>query len=244
MPLTTATEPLRTLSATASYTHSCKKTTVRNRSWEMAMGFEALYAGRGRRNPVWSGKEAHWSLRGLIVKSAEHCGAEYKPLDRYILCWIRALVNLISRSYLSYSYKTMKNRSTENTRHESLYVSVERQCGSCCPSMETQRHDSWKCPGRNERLLLTKIINWSEWPVAVVQVLQHPPPRWIAERQRGAFRMEMVNRRLFKRWLQKKKTYQEATHYATSQRITSAIRQGQSQYHGQQLAPCVICRWV
>ena len=33
-------------------------------------GFEALYAGRGRRNPVWSGKEAHWSLRGLIVKSA------------------------------------------------------------------------------------------------------------------------------------------------------------------------------
>ena len=27
-------------------------------------------------------KEAHWSLRGLIVKSAEHCGADYKPLDR------------------------------------------------------------------------------------------------------------------------------------------------------------------
>ena len=51
-------------------------------SWEMTMGFEALYAGRGRRNPVWSGKEAHWSLRGLIVKSAEHCGADYKPLDR------------------------------------------------------------------------------------------------------------------------------------------------------------------
>ena len=23
-----------------------------------------------------------WSLRGLIVKSAEHCGADYKPLDR------------------------------------------------------------------------------------------------------------------------------------------------------------------
>ena len=45
-------------------------------------GFEALYTGRGRRNPVWSGKEAHWSLRGLIVKSAEHCGADYKPLDR------------------------------------------------------------------------------------------------------------------------------------------------------------------
>ena len=48
----------------------------------MLMGFEALYAGRGRRNPVWSGKEAHWSLRGLIAKSAEHCGADYKPLDR------------------------------------------------------------------------------------------------------------------------------------------------------------------
>ena len=48
----------------------------------MIMGFEALYAGRGRRNPVWAGKEAHWSLRGLIVKSEEHCGADYKPLDR------------------------------------------------------------------------------------------------------------------------------------------------------------------
>ena len=64
------------------HTHIHANTTVRNRSWEMAMGFEALYAGRGRRNPVWSGKEAHWSLRGLIVKSAEHCGADYKPLDR------------------------------------------------------------------------------------------------------------------------------------------------------------------
>ena len=54
---------------------------------KMIMGFEALYAlyaGCGRRNPVWSGKEAHWSLRGLIVKSAEHCGADYKPLNRYI----------------------------------------------------------------------------------------------------------------------------------------------------------------
>ena len=28
---------------------------------EMIMSFEALYAGHGRRNPVWSGKEAHWS---------------------------------------------------------------------------------------------------------------------------------------------------------------------------------------
>ena len=55
---------------------------TRNWSWEMIMGFEALYAGRGRRNPVWSGKEAHWSLRELIVKSAEHCGADYKPLDK------------------------------------------------------------------------------------------------------------------------------------------------------------------
>ena len=244
MPLTTATEPLRTLSATASYTHSFKKTTVRNRSWEMAMGFEALYADRGRRNPVWSGKEAHWSLRGLIVKSAEHCGADYKPLDRYILCWIRALVNLISRSYLSYSYETMKNRSTENTRHESLYVSVERQCGSCCPSMETQRHDSWKMP-RSQRKTTAHQDHQLIWMARRGRTsFAASPPRWIAERQRGAFRMEMVNRRLFKRWLQKKKTYQEATHYATSQRITSAIRQGQSQYHGQQLAPCVICRWV
>ena len=43
---------------------------------------EALHADCGRKNPVWSGKESHWSLRGLIVKSAEHCGADYKPLDR------------------------------------------------------------------------------------------------------------------------------------------------------------------
>ena len=41
-------------------------TATRNWSREMIMGFEALYAGRGRRNPVWSGKEAHWSLRELI----------------------------------------------------------------------------------------------------------------------------------------------------------------------------------
>ena len=65
------------------HTHTfMQNTTMRNWSWEMIMGFEALYAGRGRRNPVWSGKEAHWSPRGLIVKSAEHCGADYKPLDR------------------------------------------------------------------------------------------------------------------------------------------------------------------
>ena len=57
-------------------------TATRNWLWEMIMGFEALYAGRGRRNPVWSGKEAHWSLRGLIVKSTEQCGADYKkPLE-------------------------------------------------------------------------------------------------------------------------------------------------------------------
>ena len=48
----------------------------------MIMGSEALYAGRGRRNPVRSGKEVHWSLREWIVKSAEHCGVDYKPLDR------------------------------------------------------------------------------------------------------------------------------------------------------------------
>ena len=59
-----------------------QNTTMRNWSWEMIMGFEAFYASRGRRNPVWSGEEALWSLRGLIVKSAEHCGADYKPLDR------------------------------------------------------------------------------------------------------------------------------------------------------------------
>ena len=61
--------------------HSCKQNYA-ELVMGMIMGFEALYAGRGRRNPVWSGKEAHWSLRGLIVKSTEHCGADYKPLDR------------------------------------------------------------------------------------------------------------------------------------------------------------------
>ena len=69
---------------THTHTHSRKITTMRNWSWEMIMGFEALYAGRGRSNPVWSGKEAHWSLRELIVKSAEYCGADYKPSDRYL----------------------------------------------------------------------------------------------------------------------------------------------------------------
>ena len=81
MPLTTATEPLRTFRHCNTHAFM-QDTATRNWSWEMIMGFEALYAGRGRRNPVWSGKEAHWSLRGLIVKSAEHCGADYKPLDR------------------------------------------------------------------------------------------------------------------------------------------------------------------
>ena len=69
------------------HTHTfMQNTTVWNQSWEMIMGCEALYADRGRRNPVWSGKEAHWSLRGWIVKSAEHCGADYRPLntDRYM----------------------------------------------------------------------------------------------------------------------------------------------------------------
>ena len=66
------------------HAHIHAKTTMRNGSWGIIMGFEALYTGRGRRNSVWSGKEAHWSLRGWIVKSAEHCGADSKPLDRYM----------------------------------------------------------------------------------------------------------------------------------------------------------------
>ena len=63
------------------HTHSCKHNYA-ELVMGMIMGFEALYADRGRRYPVWSGKEAHWSSRGLIVKSAEHCGADCKPLDR------------------------------------------------------------------------------------------------------------------------------------------------------------------
>ena len=58
IPLTTATEPLRTLSATTTHTHSCKPNYA-ELVMGTIMGFEALYAGRGRRNPVWSGKEAH-----------------------------------------------------------------------------------------------------------------------------------------------------------------------------------------
>ena len=74
-------EPLCTRSDTATHT-SMRNITMRNRRRDMIMEVEALHAGRGRMNPVWSGKEAHWSLRGWIVKSAEHCGADYKPLDR------------------------------------------------------------------------------------------------------------------------------------------------------------------
>ena len=43
------------------------------------MGFEALYAGRDSRNPVWSGKEAHRSLIkgiecevGIVVQTINH----------------------------------------------------------------------------------------------------------------------------------------------------------------------------
>ena len=43
------------------HTHTfMQNTTMWNWSREMIMDFEALYAGRGRGNPVWSGKEAHW----------------------------------------------------------------------------------------------------------------------------------------------------------------------------------------
>ena len=72
-------------------THTCRHCNTHTNSCKhnyaelvmgMIMGFEAVYAGRGRRNPVWSCKEPH-SLRGLIVKSVEHCGADYKPLDRH-----------------------------------------------------------------------------------------------------------------------------------------------------------------
>ena len=74
----------RTTTHTFRYcnTHIHAHITMRNWSWEMIMGFQALCAGHCKRNPVRSGKEAHWLLRGLIVKSAEHCGADYKPLDR------------------------------------------------------------------------------------------------------------------------------------------------------------------
>ena len=45
-------------------THAFRQTQL----WEITLDFEALYAGRDRRNHVRSGKEAHRSLRGWIVK--------------------------------------------------------------------------------------------------------------------------------------------------------------------------------
>ena len=27
-------------------------------------------------------KRGHWSLRGWVVKSAEHCDADYRPIDK------------------------------------------------------------------------------------------------------------------------------------------------------------------
>ena len=47
-------------------THIHANTTMRNWWWKMKHCFEALYAGRGRRNTVWSGKESHCSLRGWM----------------------------------------------------------------------------------------------------------------------------------------------------------------------------------
>ena len=82
MQLTTATEPVCTLSASATHTHIHEDTTMRNWSWEMIMGFVALCVDRGMKNSVWSGKEAHWPLREWILKSAEHCDEDYNPLDR------------------------------------------------------------------------------------------------------------------------------------------------------------------
>ena len=40
-----------------------QNTNMRNWSWENIMCFGTLYADSGRRNPVWSGKDSHWSLR-------------------------------------------------------------------------------------------------------------------------------------------------------------------------------------
>ena len=67
-----------------TYIHA--NTTMHNWSWENIMGFEVLYAGRGRRNPVWSGIQTHWLLGGWIVKSA---------VDQNLwvrLCWVRVVL--------------------------------------------------------------------------------------------------------------------------------------------------------
>ena len=61
------------------HTHTFMQTQLCGTGHGNDHGFRGIVCWR---NPVWSGKEAHWSLRGLIVKSAEHCGADYKPLDR------------------------------------------------------------------------------------------------------------------------------------------------------------------
>ena len=45
-------------------------------------GFRGIACWPWQEESCVIGKEAHWSLRGLIVKSAEHCGADYKVLDK------------------------------------------------------------------------------------------------------------------------------------------------------------------
>ena len=45
-------------------------------------GFRDIVCGSWQEEFCVIGKEAHWPIRGWVVKSAEHCGADYKPLDR------------------------------------------------------------------------------------------------------------------------------------------------------------------
>ena len=60
------------------HTHIHANTTMQNWSWEWSwVSRHCMLAMAG------GILCAHWSLRGLMVKSAEHCAAEYKPFDRY-----------------------------------------------------------------------------------------------------------------------------------------------------------------
>ena len=63
----------------------------------MIMGFEALYAGHDSVKDVWSGKVAHWSLKGLIVKSTDD--NDWSPL----------FLSSLTKYIIKYDMITIKN---------------------------------------------------------------------------------------------------------------------------------------
>ena len=47
--------------------------------------------------PVWSVKEIHWSIGGLIVKSAEFCSVDYQPRKSSLYILIQIAMKLVLR---------------------------------------------------------------------------------------------------------------------------------------------------